>query len=245
MKKGKEKERLEKSGEDEEGSFVEAFVTKNKGRFVEEEENPAEDDGKDSTKRTGVVGVFENKELKRKGPCGSAALTALLSKNDGGSGLHAGTWDDDDGDDDDDERGEEEEEEEEKESKTSKKKDLREMTPEERKKHLRLQRKPPILTFVHLRYGTTLNACDIRLILVPTTREGLPQRSVALPSWSTTTRTTRFSFAAKVLAASANASGGGVELDPRTPIARHPPRTRDRRRAIHPSLPDTHSRSRR
>ena len=142
MKKGKEKERLEKSGEDEEGSFVEAFVTKNKGRFVEEEENPAEDDGKDSTKRTGVVGVFENKELKRKGPCGSAALTALLSKNDGGSGLHAGTWDDD-GDDDDDERDEKEKKKKKKtlESKTSKKKDLREMTPEERKKHLRLQRK--------------------------------------------------------------------------------------------------------
>ena len=142
MKKGKEKERLEKSGEDEEGSFVEAFVTKNKGRFVEEEENPAEDDGKDSTKRTGVVGVFENKELKRKGPCGSAALTALLSKNDGGSGLHAGTWDDDG--DDDDERDEKEKKKKKKktlESKTSKKKDLREMTPEERKKHLRLQRK--------------------------------------------------------------------------------------------------------
>ena len=89
--------------------------------------------------------MFENKELKRKGPCGSAALTALLSKNDGGSGLHAGTWDDDDGDDD-DERGEKEKKKKKKkkktlESKTSKKKDLREMTPEERKKHLRLQRK--------------------------------------------------------------------------------------------------------
>lgn len=140
MKKDKEKERLDKSGEDEEGSFVEAFVTKNKGRFVEEEENPAEDDGKDSTKRTGVVGVFENKELKRKGPCGSAAFTALLSKNDGGSGLHAGTWDDDG---DDDERDEKEKKKKKKtvESKNSKKKDLREMTPEERKKHLRLQRK--------------------------------------------------------------------------------------------------------
>ena len=69
-------------------------------------------------------------------------MTALLPKNDGGSGLHAGTWDDDG--DDDDERGEKEKKKKKKktlESKTSKKKDLREMTPEERKKHLRLQRK--------------------------------------------------------------------------------------------------------
>jgi len=137
-KKDKEKKRLEKSGGDE-GSFVEAFVTKNKGRFLEEEEGPSEDDEKDSTKRTGVVGVFENKELKRKGPCGSAAFKALLSKNDGGSGLHAGTWDDDP--DDRDDRDEEEKKKKKKKTAESKKKDLREMTPEERKKHLRLQRK--------------------------------------------------------------------------------------------------------
>lgn len=112
-------------------------MTKNKGRFLEEEEGPSEDDEKDSTKRTGVVGVFENKELKRKGPCGSAAFKALLSKNDGGSGLHAGTWDDDPDDRDD----RDEEKKKKKKTAESKKKDLREMTPEERKKHLRLQRK--------------------------------------------------------------------------------------------------------
>ena len=76
---------------------MELFVAKNKGKVLDGDgAEAAHEEEKDPTKRTGVIGVFENKDLKRKGPCGSAAFKALL-KNDAGTGLNAGTWDEDDG----------------------------------------------------------------------------------------------------------------------------------------------------
>jgi len=141
--KGRDGEKDDDGGGGEsERSFVELFVAKNKGKVLDGDGAVAtHEEEKDPTKRTGLIGVFENKDLKRKGPCGSAAFKALL-KNDAGTGLNAGTWDEDDvtmqktkkkkkkeGTTDSTEK------------KKKKKKDLREMTPEERKEHLRMQRK--------------------------------------------------------------------------------------------------------
>jgi len=147
--KGRDGEKDDVAGGGEgERSFVELFVAKNKGKVLDGDgAEAAHEEEKDPTKRTGVIGVFENKDLKRKGPCGSAAFKALL-KNDAGTGLNAGTWDEDDGtmqktkkknkkDGITDSKPDLTE----KKKKKKKKKDLREMTPEERKEHLRMQRK--------------------------------------------------------------------------------------------------------
>jgi hypothetical protein len=130
-----------------ERSFVELFVAKNKGKVLDGDgAAAAHEEEKDPTKRTGVIGVFENKELKRKGPCGSAAFKALL-KHDAGTGLNAGTWDEDDGSTEKIKKTKRKEgattakDSDGSEKKKKKKKDLREMTAEERKKHLRMQRK--------------------------------------------------------------------------------------------------------
>lgn len=137
--KKEKKEKKEKKQKDKDGgtegdqSFVDLFISKNSGQVMggSGAQEGAEEQ-KDEAKRSGVIGVFENKELKRKGPCGSAAFKALLSANDAGSGLNAGTWDDDD-----DAPAKKKKAQ----TPTKKKKDLRDMTPEERKEHLRLQRK--------------------------------------------------------------------------------------------------------
>lgn len=83
-------------GGESECSFVEFFVVKNKGKVLDgdgvvvmyEEE-------KDLIKCMGLIGVFENKDLKCKGLCGSVVFKVLL-KNDAGTGLNVGTWDEDD-----------------------------------------------------------------------------------------------------------------------------------------------------
>lgn len=139
MKKEKKKKSKESSG-DGDRSFVELFVASNKGRILEGEGAEREEE-KDELKRTGVVRVFENKDLKRKGPCGKDALKTLLSTpRDAGTG-GSSAWDDD-------------VEKEPRKSSTKQsapqseetkpkkaKKDLREMTPEERKAHLKAARK--------------------------------------------------------------------------------------------------------
>ena len=140
--KGRDGEKDDDGGGGEsERSFVELFVAKNKGKVLDGDGAvAAHEEEKDPTKRTGLIGVFENKDLKRKGPCGSAAFKALL-KNDAGTGLNAGTWDEDDVTMQKTKKKKKEGTTDSTEKKKKKKKDLREMTPEERKEHLRMQRK--------------------------------------------------------------------------------------------------------
>ena len=91
-----------------------------------------------------MIKIYENKELKRRGPCGSYALKALFASRDAGS-CQASAWDEEDDDKEDDERTKEPRKKKTKKEnpseKPSSKKELKEMTPEERKKQLRLQRK--------------------------------------------------------------------------------------------------------
>ena len=129
-KKDKKTKRLADADDDAgegESSFLDAFVGKNKGKLlgaqgVKEQAEKSSDE----SKRTGVVGVFENKDLKRKGPSGSAAFKALSTR----AIVDVGSWDDD-----------EPVKKKPAAEATVKKKDLKDMTPEERKAHLKLSRK--------------------------------------------------------------------------------------------------------
>ena len=145
-----EKKKSKESAGEGDRSFVELFVASNKGRILEGEGAEREEE-KDEAKRTGVVRVIENKELKRKGPCGSDALKKLLSTSrDAGTGKSS-AWDDDEDGDGDDGGGDVDAAAKKSSMKSSTprleekskkaKKDLREMTPEERKAYLKAARK--------------------------------------------------------------------------------------------------------
>ncbi|OUS44977.1 hypothetical protein BE221DRAFT_200650 [Ostreococcus tauri] len=141
QEKKQKKERKKLSAEP---SFLE-LMARNKGKILEGGGAEVdEDEEKDEKKRTGVIKIYENKELKRRGPCGSDALKTLFASRDAGSG-QASAWDEDDDDKEDDERTKEPRKKKTKKEnpseKPSSKKELKEMTPEERKKQLRLQRK--------------------------------------------------------------------------------------------------------
>jgi len=126
-KENKAPRRREGEADDGERSFVQAFLSQNKGKVLDPEvAKEVAEKAKEDSKRTGVVGVFENKDLKRKGPSGSAAFKALASRV-----AEIGSWDDD----------EPVKKKPNASVEVAKKKDLKEMTPHERKAHLKLSRK--------------------------------------------------------------------------------------------------------
>jgi hypothetical protein len=125
-KKEKKTKRRVDDADEGERSFLEVFVGKNKGKLLGAQGAKEEaEKSSDESKRTGVVGVFENKDLKRKGPSGSAAFKALSTR----AIVDVGSWDDD------------EPVKNKSAVEVTKKKDLKDMTPDERKAHLKLSRK--------------------------------------------------------------------------------------------------------